>query len=121
MKIYLVLTSICSLVLTAASAGYAASSGAAFYGDPPDDHHPWAIHDRNRPQPKLIAPGTSSTPAEPGKPPGDAIILFDGTDLSKWEADKEGHVPTKWVINNGAMECVAGSGYIRTKEKFGDC
>src|SRR5436190_23956441 len=53
-------------------AGQAASTGNAFYGDPPDEHHPWAIHDRNRPQPKLVAPGTPSTPAQAGKPPGDA-------------------------------------------------
>ena len=114
------LTGIFALLLFAL-AGQAANTGSAFYGDPPDDHHPWAIHDRNRPQPKLVAPGTASTPAEPGKPPGDAIILFDGTDLSKWEADEGKNVPTKWVIKNGAMECVAGSGFIRTKEKFGDC
>ena len=102
-------------------AGQAASTGNAFYGDPPDEHHPWAIHDRNRPQPKLVAPGTPSTPAQPGKPPGDAVVLFDGTDLSKWEADEGKGKPTKWVIKDGAMECVAGSGFIRTKEAFGDC
>jgi hypothetical protein len=47
--------------------------------------------------------------------------LFDGGDLSKWEADEGEGKPTKWVVKNGAMECVPGSGYIRTKEKFGDC
>jgi len=29
----------------------AESTGNAFYGDAPDEHHPWAVHDRNRPQP----------------------------------------------------------------------
>jgi len=120
MKVINNLTGIFAILLFAL-VGRAANTGSAFYGDPPDDHHPWAIHDRNRPQPKLVAPGTASTPAEPGKPPGDAIILFDGTDLSKWEADEGKNVPTKWVIKNGAMECVAGSGFIRSKEKFGDC
>jgi hypothetical protein len=104
-----------------ASAGLAANVGSAFYGDAPDEHHPWAVHDRNRPQPKLVTPGTFSTQEQPGKRPSDAIILFDGTDLSKWEADEGEGVPTKWVVKNGAMECVPGSGYIRTKEKFGDC
>lgn len=99
----------------------AANTGSAFYGDAPDDHHPWAVHDRNRPQPELVTPGTFSSQEQPGKPPSDAVILFDGTDLSKWEADEGEGVPTKWVIKNGAMECVPGSGYIRTKEKFGDC
>ena len=108
-------------VLAIASTGYAASTGSPFYGDPPDDHHPWAIHDQNRPQPAVVTPGTFSAPAQPGKPPSDAIVLFDGTDLSKWEADKNEGGPTKWVIKDGAMECTPGSGYIRTKEKFGDC
>jgi hypothetical protein len=110
-------------VLAMASASYAAAStGSPFYGDPPDDIHPWAIHDQNRPQPKVVTPGTFSTPEQPGKPPSDAIILFDGKDLSKWEADKPEGGLTKWVVNkDGAMECTPGSGYIRTKEKFGDC
>jgi hypothetical protein len=82
--------------------------------------HPWAIHDRNRPQPTLVTPGTFSTLEQPGKPPSDAIVLFDGTDLSKWEADEGNGVPTKWIVKDGAMECVPKSGYIRTKDKLGD-
>lgn len=110
-----------SAVLSLAAAASAANTGSAFYGDAPDDHHPWAVHDHNRPQPKLVTPGSFSTQEQPGKPPSDAVILFDGSDLSKWEADEGNGVATKWVIKNGAMECVPGSGYIRTKEKFGDC
>jgi len=108
-------------VITVGSAAMAANVGSPFYGDAPDDHHPWAIHDRNRPQPKLVTPGTFSSQEQPGQPPSDAIVLVKGTDLSKWEADKGEVVPTKWVVKNGAMECVPGSGYIRTREKFGDC
>ena len=103
------------------SAAWAANTGSPFYGDAPDQHHPWAVHDWNRPQPKLVTPGTFSSPEQPGKPPSDAIVLFDGTDLSQWEANEGQGVPTKWVIKNGAMECVPGSGFIRTKAKFGDC
>jgi len=107
--------------LSIVSGALAANVGSAFYGDAPDEHHPWAVHDPNRPQPKLVTPGTFSTQELPGKPPSDAIILFDGTDLSKWEADEGVGVPTKWIVKDGAMECVPGSGYIRTREKFGDC
>jgi hypothetical protein len=78
------------------------------------------VHDRNRPQPAVVTPGTFSTLEQPGKPPSDAIVLFDGTDLSKWEADEGNGVPTKWVVKDGAMECVPKSGYIRTKDKLGD-
>ncbi len=107
--------------LSLASAGLAANVGSPFYGDAPDEHHPWAVHDPNRPQPKVVTPGTFSSQAQPGMPPADAVILFDGTDVSKWEADEGTGVPTKWVVKNGAMECVPGSGYVRTKEHFGDC
>ena len=57
--------------------------------------------------------------AEPGKPPSDAVVLFDGTDLSKWSA-MDGN-ETKWKAVDGAMESVRGAGYIRTKQGFGDC
>ena len=120
MKLSFTFTAVCALS-SFAFASQAANTGSAFYGDAPDEHHPWAIHDRNRPQPPLVTPGTFSSQEEPGKPPCDAIVLFDGTDLSKWEADEGTSVPTKWVVKNGAMECVPGSGYIRTKAKFGDC
>ena len=108
-------------LFSAGSAAWAANTGSPFYGDAPDEHHPWAVHDQNRPQPKLVTPGTFSSQEQPGKPPSDAIVLFDGGDLSKWEADQGEGVPTKWVVKNGAMECVPGSGYIRTRAKFGDC
>jgi hypothetical protein len=94
-----------------------------FYGDPPDATHPWAVHDMNRPQPPVVTPGTFSSNDQPGRPPSDAIIMFDGTPamLDKWEADKTPAEPTKWIVKDGAMECVPKSGYIRTKEKFADC
>jgi Domain of Unknown Function (DUF1080) len=119
-KMYLTFSAICA-ASAFISVGQAANTGSAFYGDAPDDHHPWAVHDRNRPQPKLVTPGTFSSPEQPGKPPSDAVVLFDGADLSKWEADEGQGVPTKWVVRNGAMECVPGSGYIRTRNKIGDC
>ncbi|MEI7912128.1 MAG: DUF1080 domain-containing protein [Verrucomicrobiota bacterium] len=94
-----------------------------FYGDPPDATHPWALHDMNRPQPPLVTPGSFSTTEQPGRPPSDAIILFDGTDatLGKWEADKNPPEPTRWIVKDGSLQCVPGSGYIRTKAEFGDC
>jgi hypothetical protein len=114
------LTSICSTALLISSMPmFAASAGPRFYGDPPDDHHAWAVHDGNRPQPKVVTPGSFSTPEQAGKPPSDATILFDGTDLSKWEDSKGG--PAKWTVKDGFMQVLPGSGEIRTKDKFGDC
>ena len=118
MRFTLVLASFSAL--SAAVSVSAASAGPRFYGDPPDAHHPWAVHDGNRPQPKVVTPGTFSTPGEPGKPPSDAIVLFDGTDLSHWESAKDGKAPT-WLVKDNFMEVDPSSGDIRTKDKFGDC
>lgn len=94
-----------------------------FYGDPPDATHPWAVHDMNRPQPPRVEPGNFSTQEKPGNPPSDATILFDGTSasLKNWEADKNPVEPSQWIVKDGALQCVPGSGYIRTKQEFGDC
>ena len=102
-----------------ASTALAAGSIPRFYGDAPDDHHPWAVHDPNRPQPKVVTPGSFSSLEQPGQPPSDAIILFDGTDLSKWESGNG--APAKWAVKEGVMEVVPSSGELRTKDKFGDC
>ena len=44
----------------------------------------WRVHDDSRPRPPVVAPGTASAPERPGKAPSDAVVLFDGTDLSHW-------------------------------------
>jgi hypothetical protein len=100
----------------------AALAEGGFYGDPPDATHPWAIHDMNRPQPVRVEPGTFSSQEVPGIPPSDAVVLFGGKaeDIEKWISDKNGE-PTKWVVKDGVLQCVPGSGYIRTKEEFSDC
>ena len=46
---------------------------------------PWRVHDSNRPQPRIVTPGTESSEAKPAEPPSDAIILFDGTNLAGWQ------------------------------------
>jgi len=79
----------------------------------------WHVHDGARPQPTVVTPGTFSTDRTPGAPPSDAVVLFNGTDLSKWEAEKGGQAP--WKIEAGAMVVAAGTGAIRTKDEFGDC
>lgn len=119
MRLHSSLTTACALPLLAT----ASLADGPFYGDPPDETHPWAIHDMNRPQPPRVEPADFSNQQHPGKPPSDAIILFDGTSaaISLWEADKTPAEPTKWIVKDGALQCVPGSGYIRTKEQFGDC
>ena len=74
----------------------------------------WKAHDLSRPLPKVVTPSE-----ERGGAPSDAIVLFDGKDLSKWRSNNG--KDAKWKIVDGAMESVAGSGYVFTKEEFGDC
>jgi hypothetical protein len=77
----------------------------------------WRVHDSKRPQPRVVTPGTESTPERPGRPPSDAVVLFDGTDLSRWKG-RDGDA--QWTVQNGAMECNR-TGNIETREHFGDC
>jgi hypothetical protein len=80
------------------------------------DLEKWAIHDLDRPVPPVVNPG----PAGPPVPaPADAVVLFDGKDLSQWEDGKGG--PAGWKVENGYAEVVAKTGSIRTKRGFGDC
>lgn len=65
----------------------------------------WRVHDSKRPQPAVITPPSGLTA------PSDAIVLFDGKDLSKWNGN--------WKVENGYMEVRGGS--LTTKESFGDC
>src|SRR3954470_23880674 len=82
-----------------------------------DHEGAWLGHDRTRPAPRVVNAGTASTADRPGEAPSDATVLYNGGDLSKWVAmDGE---PSKWITRDNAMECVPGSGYIRTLQSFG--
>jgi hypothetical protein len=76
----------------------------------------WKVHDPDRPQPPIVTPGPAGDPAPA---PSDAVILFDGIDLSRWE-DSKGQ-PARWKVENGYMEVVKETGSILTKQKFGNC
>lgn len=55
---------------------------------------------------------------DPGPPPSDAMVLFDGKDLSQWRSEKG--VEAKWEVRDG-VATVNGTGSILTKQEFGDC
>lgn len=73
----------------------------------------WKNHDFNRPQPPVVIPGENCQIA-----PSDAVKLFNGNGMDAWEG-RDGK-PLKWQDKGAYFECVAGAGYIQTKEKFGD-
>src|SRR5262245_2434540 len=75
---------------------------------------PWRIHDAARPHPPVVTPGDA-----PGAPPADAIILFDGKDLSKWVKESSPETPAPWPVHDGYCETGAAWGSIMTPEKFG--
>lgn len=66
-----------------------------------------------RTAPPLVTPGNTS-----GDPPSDAVVLFNGTDLSRWRS-ADGS-PAKWIVRDGYVEVRPGAGDIVTADKFGD-
>ena len=76
---------------------------------------PWHVHDPDRPHPRVITPA-----ATPGGAPSDAIMLYDGRDLSRWKSAKGGG-PAPWKVADGYFVVAPGTGDIATKEKFGNC
>lgn len=73
----------------------------------------WRVHDSRRPVPEIVTP----PPYRATPRPADAIVLFDGHDLSRWRSgDSDG----RWTVRDGYAE-VNGTGSIETKESFGDC
>src|SRR5437868_15541920 len=91
------------------------------YTDTPQlPNQKWKVHDAARARPRKVTPGL---PLLNEAPPSDAIVLFDGKDLSQWVAtarDGKTQEP-RWKVENGYMEIVPRSGRLVTKEKFGDC
>jgi hypothetical protein len=104
----------------------------------------WLVHDHSRTQPRKVTPGA---PLNTVSAPSDAIVLFNGKDLSKWSAVgfggrgggrgmTPGQAPqagqaapqapppaapasteAQWPVVDGHMEMAGG---IATKESFGD-
>jgi hypothetical protein len=91
------------------------------YTDTPQlPNQKWKVHDAARPRPHKVTPGQ---PLLQEAPPSDAIVLFDGKDLSHWAArTRNGQTQEpKWTIQNGYLQIVPRTGRLVTKEKFGDC
>ena len=127
---------------TSAGRGPGSPQGAVQYppGRGPFDGSPvgsplpdqkWLVHDHARPQPRKVTPGL---PIPTPSAPSDAIVLFDGKNLSKWNAvifagrGRRGAQPgaqspqpqstePQWKIVDGHAEMRGG---IVTKESFGD-
>jgi hypothetical protein len=104
-------------------AGAAPAQGTANPGDlgftdtPMLPGLPWHVHDPARPRPPIVTPGATA-----GAPPSDAIVLFDGKDLSKWSqrGPKGEVIDPKWPVRDGYFETGARTGSLYTRDAFGD-
>jgi len=74
----------------------------------------WPPADTTRPRPPVITPGPAGAPVPA---PSDAIVLFDGSDLSQWRSDSG--KPAGWTVRDGYMEVKPGAGTIQTAQGFG--
>ena len=83
------------------------------------DPSSWPVHSPDRPKPPVVDPGPAPGPV---RPPADAVVLFDGTDLSAWRAAEGG--PAQWRVGGpgegGWFEVVPGSGSLVSAGAFGD-
>jgi len=70
----------------------------------------WPQHSMDRPRPAVV---------NPGPPPSDAIVLFDGKDLSQWRADADSSA-AKWTVRDGYVEVKPGTGTMASARGFGD-
>ena len=73
----------------------------------PEETEVWA------PEPKVV------TGVVAGKPPSDAIVLFDGSDFDSWRSART-KGDTEWESEGEAMVVKAGAGGIETRQSFGD-
>ncbi len=72
---------------------------------------PWRVHDRNRPHPPIVEPGATCR-----QPPADAVVLFDGKDLSQWEGKED----ISSGLEDGCIN-IHKAGELHSKQEFGDC
>ncbi len=95
---------------------------------------PWLKSEQWEPVPEKVTPGFLTAP------PSDAIVLFDGTDLSAWHKPEHGYgarmdqvasileaklkhpsfTDAEWDVKDGALIVKPGGGAIETKQSFGD-
>jgi hypothetical protein len=93
------------------------SAAAAFAVDPverpktPADAPPPEATEVWKPEPPVVSAPANGIPS-------DAIVLFNGKNLDAWLAEKGGPMP--WKLDGDMMVMVPKTGYVRTKEGFGD-
>ena len=81
----------------------------------------WLEHDTARPIPPVVETAGVGPMGLQAQAPSDAVVLFDGKDLSQWQSFETGLAgPATWKVENGYMEVMPKTGNIYSREKFGD-
>ena len=80
----------------------------------------WRVHDIDRPAPPVVTPPTASTQGQAGRPPSDAVVLFDGSGLDAWRG-RDGRAAAWKLVAGDAVEVAPGAGDIHTQQAFGSC
>jgi len=93
-------------LLLATTLTFAAASVTAQPARPADTE----VH---TPVPAIVTPG-----ARDGDPPSDAVILFDGRDLSQWVTTRDKSA-AGWTVADGVLTVKKSAGNIETKQTFG--
>lgn len=95
---------------------------------------PFKLSEQWEPVPAKVTPGYFTSP------PSDAVVLFDGKDLSAWHHPEHGYgarmdqvesilnarlkapkyTDAQWMVKDGAMIVKPGTGALETKQNFGD-
>jgi hypothetical protein len=79
-------------------------------------HPAWAAEQACDIEVRVVTPGAPSATAAVSAP-SDAIVLFDGKDLSLWQGTDG---PATWHVHDGVATVRKGAGDIQTKRKFRD-
>lgn len=90
-----------SLTITLCAIGFIANAAdkPGYTDTPLIPGQKWRVHDSERPHPNVVKPGKSFS--ENASAPSDALVLFDGTNLDKWNGGK-------WLVKDGYMEVTKG-------------
>ena len=102
------------MILMAAVLTVAASANAQKKEYPKQEAMKPGMSEYWTPQPKVVTPGDEKTTSAPD----DAIVLFDGKDLSAW-TNGDGSGEAGWTVKKGIVTVDKSKGDIVTKQKFG--
>jgi hypothetical protein len=96
-------------LLLSATVAFAQAPNLGYTDTPMLPGLPYHVHDPARPHPSEVTPA-----AQTGGAPSDAVVLFDGMDLSHWKSRGA------WKVGGGYFEVVPGAGDLSSVETFGD-